>query len=343
MPPKLKQNLPPVPRGQDADTTRWMQALAQMVKAGMDGSGVTVQDLIDAGLAKSDGHGGFLPSTPKPNLTVPPKMTGLKANGAFALIILNWDEVSYANYSHVEVWRADVNDIGQATLVGTTVSMVYSDSIGTAADKWYWVRSVTTSNVAGEFSDPAEGKTSLDPKYVMKMLTSVKWKPNTVYEPFQYVQPTAGGDFVYVCITGGTSWAIEPTWGIVVGGTTYDNGVIWKCQNKSDSVPFGIGMVDGKESVVINQLYVEDASITNAKIGQLSADKISTGFLAVDRIANSSITSNKINVNQLSAISANIGYFETDAPDGSRMTIQGDLIQIFDSSGALRIRMGIWS
>lgn len=341
MPPKLKINLPPVPRSQDSDTTRWMQSLAQMVKAGMDGSGVSIQQLIDSGLAKSDGHGGFTPATPKPNLTVPPKVTGLEAHGAFALVILTWDEQAYSNYSHVEVWRSTVNDIGTAVFIGTSVSRIYTDNIGTGANNWYWVRSVSTSDVRGAYSDPANGITSLDPKYVMKLLTSVKWKPNTVYEPFQYVQPSVKNGFNYLCITGGTSGATEPAWTTTLDTTVGDNGMIWKCRPEGEKVPFAIGMVNGVESVVINQAYIEDATITNAKIKDLNADKITAGHLNADRILASSIDATKLNVVELSAVTARIGHLRT-ADTGARMEIRDNLLQVFDASGVLRVRLGVW-
>jgi hypothetical protein len=341
MPPKLKINLPPVPRGQDPDTTRWMQALSQMIKSGDVGGGVSIQQLIDAGLAKSDGHGGFIPSVPKPNLTVPPKITGLVAAGAFALVILSWDEPTYKNYSHVEIWRSTVNDIGTAIFIGSSVSQIYTDSIGTGGNNWYWARSVSTSDVRGPFSDPANGITSLDPKYVMKLLTSVKWAASTVYQPFQYVRPTIKNGFNYLCITGGTSGGSEPAWPTTIDATVNDNGIIWKCRPDGEKVPFAIGLVNGVESVVINQAYIEDASITSAKIGTLAADKISTGTLNADRIGASSITANKLNVTSLDAVSATIGLLRT-AATGARMEIRDNLLQVYDASGVLRVRMGVW-
>ena len=47
-------------------------------------------ELIDGGIA-SNGSGGFLTTPPK-NLTKPPKVSGLTANGAFAAIYVQWIE-----------------------------------------------------------------------------------------------------------------------------------------------------------------------------------------------------------------------------------------------------------
>lgn len=48
--------------------------------------------------------------------------------------------------------------------------------------------------------------------------------------------------------------------------------------------------------------FIHDAAITNAMIGSLAADKITTGLLAADRIGANSITANKINGTNLSVV-----------------------------------------
>jgi hypothetical protein len=56
--------------------------------------------------------------------------------------------------------------------------------------------------------------------------------------------------------------------------------------------------------VYIDTARIQDGSIANAKIGNLSADKITSGFISVDRITANSITAAKINSNGLSIYSA---------------------------------------
>lgn len=78
--------------------------------------------------------------------------------------------------------------------------------------------------------------------------------------------------------------------------------------------------------------FIHDAAITNAMIGSLAADKITTGLLAADRIGANSITANKINGTNLSvvngtfsgALQAATGTF-TGALSGATGTFSGRL------------------
>ena len=54
-----------------------------------------------------------------------------------------------------------------------------------------------------------------------------------------------------------------------------------------------------------------------------------------------SVSADKINVNSLSAICATIGTLRT-ATSGARTEIKDNLIEVYDSSNVLRVRMGVW-
>ena len=60
------------------------------------------------------------------NLTKPPKVSGPTANGAFAAIYVQWNNPSFSNYSHTELWRADVDDISIVLIASTAVERVTS-------------------------------------------------------------------------------------------------------------------------------------------------------------------------------------------------------------------------
>lgn len=63
--------------------------------------------------------------------------------------------------------------------------------------------------------------------------------------------------------------------------------------------------------------------------------------LIVRNIGARSITADKLSVNSLSAISANIGLLRT-ASSGARTEISSNLIEVYDSNDRLRVRMGVW-
>ena len=276
--------IPKVPVSGDKATQSWMTAVGSMLSkyigGGSDDRLVSAKELIDGGLA-GIGTGGFLTTPPK-NLTKPPKVSGLTANGAFASIFVQWSNPAFSNYAYTELWRSDIDDIGQAVLIASTAVESYTDNVGSAATKYYWARAVSSAGVKGDFNAASgvKGTTSLDPDYVMQVLTSSTWKPNTTYYPFQYVRPTVENGFQYAAVDGGKSGSVEPTWPTTVGVTVSDGGIEWKCVAATDRLPLVIGQLEnGDPAVFIDTAFIKNASITSAKIGSLVADKITTGDL----------------------------------------------------------------
>ena len=102
-------------------------------------------------------------------------------------------------------------------------------------------------------------------------------------------------------------------------------------------VPFIIDQ--GK--VIIDVALIKDGSISNAKIGNLAADKITTGNIAADRMKANVLTAVKADLKSLSAISATIGTLRT-ATTGARTEIRDNLIEVYDASGKVRIKMGVF-
>ena len=281
--------IPKVPVSGDKATQSWMTAVGSMLSKYIGGGSndrlVSAGELIDGGLA-GVGTGGFLTSPPR-NLTKPPKVTGLTANGALASIFVSWHNPSFSNYAYTELWRSNLDDIGQAVLIASTAVESYTDNVGSAATKYYWARAVSDQGVKGDFNAASgtKGTTSLDPDYVMQVLTSSTWKPNTTYYPFQYVRPTVENGFQYAAVDGGKSGSIEPTWPLSVDPTviTNDGTVQWKCLRIDDRIPFVLGTLeDGTPAVFMDTAYIKNATITSAKISELFADKIETGNLKAD-------------------------------------------------------------
>lgn len=283
------KQIPKTPVTQDKALQNWLDSVGTIINKYFFGGGndriVTAQELIDGGIA-SNGSGGFLTTPPK-NLTKPPKVSGLTANGAFASIVVQWNNPSFTNYGYTELWRSDIDDIGQAVLIASTAVESYIDNVGSAATKYYWARAVSDQGVKGDFNASAgtKGTTSLEPDYVMQVLTSSTWKSNTTYYPFQYVRPTVENGFQYAAVDGGKSGSVEPTWHLSVDPTviTNDGTVQWKCLHIEDRIPFVLGALeDGTPAVFMDTAFIKNASITSAKIGDLVADKITTGDLNAD-------------------------------------------------------------
>ena len=279
--------IPKVPVSGDKATQSWMTAVGSMLSKYIGGGSndrlVSASELIDAGLAGS-GTGGFLTLPPK-NLTKPPKVSGLTANGALASIFVQWVNPSFSNYAYTELWRSNLDDIGQAVLIASTAVESYTDNVGSAATKYYWARAVSSAGVKGDFNAASgvKGTTSLDPDYVMQVLTSSTWKSNTTYYPFQYVRPTVENGFQYAAVDGGTSGSTEPTWPTTINATVNDGTIQWITVPVDARIPFVLGTLeDGTPAVFMDTAYIKNATITSAKIKDLTADKITTADLNAD-------------------------------------------------------------
>ena len=295
---------PSLPAPNDA---RFNDAAKEIIEVGKGVRGspldtwVTFRDLVNNGtLSLATGatiRKGQKPNTtpnfPGSDQTVPPQPKNVKASGAMTNIVLTWDSPTYTNHAYAEIFRADVNDLGQASKIGMAPGTMFVDAVGSGATKYYWVRFVTTSDVAGQYSLVAIGKTALNPQYIMANLLSVRWQPNTFYSQFQYVRSSSDNGHLYRVSHDGTSGAQEPTWPTTNGQTITDGSAEWTCVADTETVPFMIGKVNGKDVVVIDTAYIADAAITTAKIQNAFLDNLTVahGVLAFARIGKGNIFS----------------------------------------------------
>ena len=275
--------IPRVPTNADPITQQWFNAIGRIIDKyilGNDSSRlVSISDLVAGGIADRNGTGVTIPQG---NLTTPPKVTGLAADGALASIIIGWVNPVFPNYSHTELWRASIDDIGQAVMIQQTPVESYIDMVGSGSTKYYWARAVSTAGVKGDWNAAAgvQGRTGFDPTYVRDIMTSAVWQAVTPYAAYQYVRPTEPNGYQYACIDGGRTGGDEPAWPTVVGDTVSDGDIVWQCVAADARVPFVVGTdPGGNPAVFIDTAYIEDATITSAKIGDLVADKITTGNL----------------------------------------------------------------
>ena len=121
---------------------------------------VTLRELAQAGVVATDAGGGSVAPGAGGgggggNPAVPPAPTGLIASGAVQTIILTWTipDTLYNNHSYTEIYRASVDDLGSAVLVGQSPSFVWADEpIPSGATRYYWIRFVSEAAVAGPFN-----------------------------------------------------------------------------------------------------------------------------------------------------------------------------------------------
>lgn len=106
-------------------------------------------------------------------------LTGFTATGLFNSIMVEWEAVDYYG-GHVEIWRSTTNDIGTASLIGTTQATLYVDTppdSSTSVTYYYWGRIVSVSPITGRIEGPfnatagTPAATANDPSYVLEILT----------------------------------------------------------------------------------------------------------------------------------------------------------------------------
>lgn len=271
--------IPPTPVGADKRTQDWMNAVSGIFRKLFTGRNrlVTAAELVSSGIAGEGPDGALQQAQVVADLPVAIK--NLTAEGAMDNIFLSWDAPSFRAFSHVEIWRSDVDDVGQAYQVGATAANVYMDPVGSGTARYYWVRAVNANGIVGPWQGASGvlGRTGMNAEYVMSVLTARTWQALTTYDPYQYIRPTTDNGYQYLCVDGGTSGAWEPSWPTTINATVNDGDVTWRCVAQTNTVPFAIGEVDGQPAVAIANAFIADASITNAKIGGLVADKITGG------------------------------------------------------------------
>ena len=169
-----KLGLPAVVTALAPDLRRFLERVRESFES-PDGL-VTKRELIESKAFTRGPGGGIAYEPPMVALDCifPPAATALTANGAMTSIILAWEGTAYGEcYSHTEVWRASTDDMGLAVLVGTTISGMYADAVGSDGSYYYWVRMVNVNGEAGAFNatDGVLGATAPDVDYLLEQLT----------------------------------------------------------------------------------------------------------------------------------------------------------------------------
>lgn len=157
-------------------TFRDLEALRLLVKTGTDDGSpddAAPDDLSAPAPVRPPYYPGGPIYDPGSDLTVPPVPTGLTATAVMESVMLSWSVGGFANPSYWEVYRAFVNDLSQAVLVGTTTSQFFTDPIGVAGKTvYYWVRTVSAAGVYSGWNS-TEGTavtTGINPTSLLKQL-----------------------------------------------------------------------------------------------------------------------------------------------------------------------------
>lgn len=328
-----------VPKVSDPALQKFLQDLAY----NQANLGQIVQQFSGGGGQASGVDWGNISENPFNSNTVLPRVKNFTASGAYRTITLTWDRLNNENFSYNAVFRSDVDDFGQAVLVGTTSADVYTDSVGNGQTKFYWVRSVSKAGVAGLLSSSATATTAVDQEYMLEQLQGAIAEAQLAGS-VNLLDMTESGYLAGIRgANSGTSsqliFAADRT-AFVSSASAVSETPQYLMVYQATDVVDDFGSVVIPKGLYLDTAFIKNASITDAKIGNLSADKISTGFLAAERIQAGSINASKLSVSSLSAITANIGTLRT-ATTGARTEISDNRIQVFDANNVERIFIGV--
>jgi predicted phage tail protein len=286
-------------------------------------------------------------------LSAPPAVTHLATSSQVFGIDLSWGFPEGANIiQRTELWYSQTADRSSAIKLGdfaypqNTHSMI---GLAAGARFFFWARLVDKNGLAGPWHPTGTGTTGAASSDASAILDYLKDQITETQLSQALLEKIESGDGSMVEVealktalaamyTIKTQLTVDgkPYMAGIGVGVENDQGVITSQillaaqriavlneANGSTSVPFVIQ--DGV--TYINSAFIKTASIGSAKLADwLESDAVGPGGVPVLRL------------------NFRTGEIQLNAPvtGGGRMTLNNNLIQVFDANSVLRVRMGIW-
>jgi hypothetical protein len=334
---------------------------------------VSFRDLIDGAVVDYVTIAGkriaVKPVAPLAVVTTPPAPQNLTVTGAFTTIMLQWDAWGYSNHSYAEIWRNATNDLGTATLIGSSPGVLYADSVSYNKTYYYWVRFVNYDNVKGPYN-ATSGTVGQTQEKISDVLTAMADKilkghvDDGVYNIsanlFAITQPSSvntigtstghtNGTYTDVALTGGAGSGIRARVTVASGvvsavlittnGTGYAIGNVLVIPGSvigGADVNCTVSYVSTSSTIpfivdsIANKVYINTAVIEDASITNAKIDSVDAG---------------KISAATLTAITANLGDVTAGTLKGPSNRFVIDLntgyLAVYDATGTLRVKLGL--
>ena len=354
---------------QDAQLQRFIDAVKNILDAreGYAGDGldkvVTLRDLRKTGVpinAIFPSSGSQVPGTSTgggdvlPVVSVPPPVDNFSASAGIGLAFLLWDIPPYWNRSYEKVYRSETDDFSSATYIGMSAGGMYSDTSVTASTTYYyWVTSVSTSNIEGPVQSShgaqvdigATGGEDHDTQYILDRLQDQigRSELNASFEgevdnlQNQYVLKIDDDGYI-----AGMGFAVyenddgSHTSTFIIRSDTF----AVQMPGYDLQMPFIIGAVDGTPKVVIDGALIHDASIDTAAIGDavITSAKIDDAAILEAKIADAAVTNAKVGQYIQSSNYNASSHTGWKIDKSGTAEFQG--IDIYDNSGNLILASG---
>jgi len=297
---------------------------------------ITLRELIDSGLAEElldnpfDPNAGVGPTDFKAppaftDATRPPTPTGLSAAAGITKITLSWNNPQIDNLAHTEVWRATSNSLGNAVRHDTTETSVWVDSVDPGNQFYYWIRHITTSNIASVFAGSVNGtgalitavETNLIPAgFFLKLATNTTASLSDSAFQSEFGRKPMNNDFLTVRDTNATpqvskTYKYSGGTGGSGGGSFSDVGDVFT----------GDLVVNG--SIGASQISVSSLSALSANVGTLTSGTINAANMTVQNLSASSITTGTLNGDNVTVSNITAGSITSGELSATRINIDG--------------------
>ena len=238
------------------------------------------------------------------DFTPPPAPTGFTVSSGMTTIILSWTAATYGNHAYTEVWRSDANNLANASLVGTTNSFAYADSVGfTGSTKYYWIRFVSQMDVKGPYNSATGtgsstglvGTADLTDLIITANKIAVGAVTNTKIADAAINSQKLADLAVEAAKLADSSVTSTKIANLAVGTAAIATAAITAAKI---------------DNLAVGNAAIANLAVTNAKIGDLAVDsaKIANATIVSGKIADAAITTAKIE--DASITTAKIGLLQ---------------------------------
>ena len=298
--------IPSVPPLEHAGLSSFLSAVKNWMGKLSTGPGraVTLTDLTQAGLGSVGADGEFV-FAPSEDSSSPPAPIGIQVASSAMSNMVSWTPpAGYDKFGYAEVWRGTDEVMSDAGYVGETSSAVYLDVLTSQNDL-----------------ESANFKTYY---YRVRFVSR-----NGVPGPWNAALGTASTATLIDNSFIGNLHAAKINAGTIAAGRL-DAQVITTKALYNDLGVIKVG--------IIQNAHIGDAQITSAKIGDA---QITTAKIA-DVLQSSNYSANAgWQITKDGTMTFNGGSFSMrSASSSARLEIVGDCIKVFDSAGALRVKIG---
>ena len=248
--------------------------------------------------------------------SVPAAPEDLATAGFLNSITLTWTNPTDHDFDRVEIWQSATNHINTASMIAEIKGITYIDPIGSGnVTRYYWLRAVNTSGLKSGFepedgtgtgvSGTSDGVTATDIDDFS--ITATKMWTNTVIltgDAWTNNSPVGGSiawnshhivyNGVSYPIAAGNTVALLPTATVYVYWTI--GAAAYSISNTHPTLGITAFMIaintagihtlvwNSSANMVIGTAFIADLAVTNAKIADLNAAKITAGTIASQQI-----------------------------------------------------------